>query len=974
MASAPRQRHPISSGNSSSSTTPDRAMPDHQGKSTPMKDFVCPITNQLFIDPVTLETGQTYERRAIMEWLERGNSTCPITRQPLRSTQLPRTNYVLKRLVSDWQEKNPKPLPRIPQEHDPSETYKTKPSTHLPSPSRPQLRHLVAELCTSEILQESEAAVLRIERLWREEADMEELEMMAVLTRLSAINRLTEILSNSVEVRVLRAALFLLCELGWRNEAVVSTLTQVEPDMDCVVALFKKGLAEAAVLIHLLRPSGLSLLEMGIVEPLLEVIAQRVDDGADRKRRIMCMEPKTASVLLLGRIMASCEEEGGAVSAVMSKVVGVRWKVVESVMASLQAEWIDERIAAVGILLRCIRQDGKCRNLIADKVDLAPVLESFVGADDAERLQIVRFLSELVKLSRRLFNEQILHIIKEEGAFSTMHTLLSYLQTAPLENRPVVACLLLQIDLLAEPRKMSIFREEAIDALISSLRNTDFPSVQIAAAEVVVSLQGRFSVSGKPLARALLLKSAGLEKKYRAIVRQEKLENVDFDESSQEEQKAADEWERRMAYALASHEFGLLFEALSDGMSSDHTELNSSCFLSATWLVHALAALPDTGVRGAARVCLLKQLVSIFKSAKDIEDRVLSMLALSSFIRDQEGLRDVRSFMKDVMKGLRELRKYSPLAVEMLKILSEGTGSSADLWNHRELVQVDCSSNGEVTSIICFKDKIFSGHSDGTIKVWTGRGSILHLVQEVREHVKAVTSLTILPSGERLCSGSLDRTTKVWSIRTESLHCVQVHDMKDQVHSLVVSNSLACFIPQGAGVKVHSWNGASKHLNPNKYVKCLSLVQGKLYCGCHDNSIQEIDLATGIISTVQYGSRRLLAKSNPVHAMQLQDGLLYTAGSPIDGAAVKIWSASNYDLVASLPSTVEVRSITVSSELIYLGCKGGAVEVWCKDKHRRVQTLQLGTSAKVLTISVNSAEEIVVAGTSDGRIQAWGFS
>lgn len=102
----------------------------------------------------------------------------------------------------------------------------------------------------------------------------------------------------------------------------------------------------------------------------------------------------------------------------------------------------------------------------------------------------------------------------------------------------------------------------------------------------------------------------------------------------QEGQKAADDWERRIAYALVSHEFGLLFEALADGMKSQHTKLSSGCFVLATWLIHMLKVLPDTGVRGAARVCLLKQLVSIFKSAKDIEDRVLSMLALNSFIRD----------------------------------------------------------------------------------------------------------------------------------------------------------------------------------------------------------------------------------------------------------------------------------------------------------------------------------------------------
>lgn len=49
------------------------------------------------------------------------------------------------------------------------------------------------------------------------------------------------------------------------------------------------------------------------------------------------------------------------------------------------------------------------------------------------------------------------------------------------------------------------------------------------------------------------------------------------------------------------------------------------------------------------------------------------------------------------------------------------------------------------------------------MKVWTGRGSILHLIHETREHTKAVTSLAILESGERLYSGSLDRTARVCS-------------------------------------------------------------------------------------------------------------------------------------------------------------------------------------------------------------------
>ena len=73
---------------------------------------------------------------------------------------------------------------------------------------------------------------------------------------------------------------------------------------------------------------------------------------------------------------------------------------------------------------------------------------------------------------------------------------------------------------------MSIYREEAIDTLISCLRNSDYPAAQIAAAETILSLQGRFSSAGKPLARAFLLKRAGLDKSYKSLMRKEHRRNA----------------------------------------------------------------------------------------------------------------------------------------------------------------------------------------------------------------------------------------------------------------------------------------------------------------------------------------------------------------------------------------------------------------------------------------------------------------
>lgn len=40
-----------------------------------------------------------------------------------------------------------------------------------------------------------------------------------------------------------------------------------------------------------------------------------------------------------------------------------------------------------------------------------------------------------------------------------------------------------------------------------------------------------------------------------------------------------------------------------------------------------------------------------------------------------------------------------------------------DMWSHKEINQVDCSANGEVTSVVYLNNYIFSGHSDGTLKV-----------------------------------------------------------------------------------------------------------------------------------------------------------------------------------------------------------------------------------------------------------------
>lgn len=64
------------------------------------KDLVtCPITKSIFMDPVTISSGITYEREAISEWLSY-NSNCPITRKHIyENSRLVETNVMIKTLV-----------------------------------------------------------------------------------------------------------------------------------------------------------------------------------------------------------------------------------------------------------------------------------------------------------------------------------------------------------------------------------------------------------------------------------------------------------------------------------------------------------------------------------------------------------------------------------------------------------------------------------------------------------------------------------------------------------------------------------------------------------------------------------------------------------------------------------------------------------------------------------------------------------
>uniref|UniRef100_A0A0D3FW43 U-box domain-containing protein n=1 Tax=Oryza barthii TaxID=65489 RepID=A0A0D3FW43_9ORYZ len=64
--------------------------------------FRCPISLDIFTDPVTLCTGQTYDRPCIERWLAAGHRTCPVTMQPLGDATALVPNRTLRHLIERW--------------------------------------------------------------------------------------------------------------------------------------------------------------------------------------------------------------------------------------------------------------------------------------------------------------------------------------------------------------------------------------------------------------------------------------------------------------------------------------------------------------------------------------------------------------------------------------------------------------------------------------------------------------------------------------------------------------------------------------------------------------------------------------------------------------------------------------------------------------------------------------------------------
>lgn len=91
----PSERAPIhSSIGQADMTTPE--MPN---------EFLCPISQELMMFPLMTRSGQSYDKESIIEWISQHNHTCPLTRRPLKVSDLV-PNNALRMRIQVWCNEN----------------------------------------------------------------------------------------------------------------------------------------------------------------------------------------------------------------------------------------------------------------------------------------------------------------------------------------------------------------------------------------------------------------------------------------------------------------------------------------------------------------------------------------------------------------------------------------------------------------------------------------------------------------------------------------------------------------------------------------------------------------------------------------------------------------------------------------------------------------------------------------------------
>ncbi|XP_021890058.1 putative E3 ubiquitin-protein ligase LIN-1 isoform X2 [Carica papaya] len=483
-----------------------------------------------------------------------------------------------------------------------------------------ELTRAIATLCSSDNLSDCEIAVRVITKTWLQSHGDPATE--TTFSKAPIIEGMLEVLFASNDDEILELAISILAEFVSRNKSNKQIILNSDPQLEIFVRLLRSSslFLKAAILLYLLKPKAKQMVSAEFVPLILRVL--EFGDQVQTLFTVRC-SPRSAAFYLLDQLLTGFDEDMNLENACEVVSLGGLSLLLRSIEI---ADDVRERNNAASIICCAIRANPNCRNYLADNVNKASLLELIVLGNHNKYSTKFGFglLTELLCLDRTCIIKFLEGLKEGWAGLNTMHIFLVYLQNASKEEQPLVAAILLQLDLLGDPSKCSVYREEAIDVLIAALDcQICDEKVQEQSARALMMLGGRFSYTGETTTEKWLLEQAGFWK----------ISGESFHCNETEEEVAAENWQRKAARTLLNSGKEKLLGALAKSIVNGTPNLAQASLFTVAWISNYINWVNDEKLGFMASSILVPQLIESSNYDRVIEERVLAAYSLQNIVK-----------------------------------------------------------------------------------------------------------------------------------------------------------------------------------------------------------------------------------------------------------------------------------------------------------------------------------------------------
>ncbi|PWA86759.1 zinc finger, RING/FYVE/PHD-type, Armadillo-type fold protein [Artemisia annua] len=341
-------------------------------------------------------------------------------------------------------------------------------------------------------------------------------------------------------------------------------------------------------------------------------------------------------------------------------------------------DW-DEKTRVAALLLCCIKADSSCRINVTRSIDKDCLFELLHCKEAKSIANAVLLLFELVCLNRRKDVQFFVNGVHKESILSSMHVLLVYLQSCSPAQRPLVAVLLLHLDLMVDQQKYNTYREQAVDttslALDSSLLDE---KVRVSCCRALLILGGRISFSGMVMTEDWILKKAGFLDGPELKVQEDEVPMKDniFSNSNiihecKEEEVAVNKWLMKISASLLGDQKKSFLYSISRCLKSGDREITRVCLTTMAWLSSTLASLHSYKSQVSVFSIVINQLKENLKDGESLEHRILAAMSLLHFSKIPECRELLMTIANEITTPLKDLCEATWMAKELYALISQ---------------------------------------------------------------------------------------------------------------------------------------------------------------------------------------------------------------------------------------------------------------------------------------------------------------